>query len=904
MAHPLDPRWQRINEIFHEVVDLEPPDREARLTQECSNDDELDAAVRRLLEGDAEGESFLESPLLAVVESAHLEPGAELGDYVIEECIGEGGSSVVYRARSLDETVDRKVAIKILREAFLTDEAVSRFRRECLLLGRLEHPHIARLYHVGGTEGLPFLIMELVDGQDIASYCDEKRLTVRERVELMLPVCEAVQFAHEQLIVHRDLKPSNIVVGSAGVPKLVDFGIAKPLGSTTTSSGALTRSGVPMTPHYASPEQIAGREVTPATDVHALGVLLYELLAGVSPFGDGQEGLLQLARTIADEPRAAMSVQVAALQDDTAVTVAELRSSSRAEHFRGVRGDLDAIVAKALRREPKDRFASVRALAEELERHLNYLPIRSRQISLWARGQRFLRRHPWQVAVAVAGVAVGGGWLLNESDHLREVRAERDRSTAVVDFLATTFSELGPNSQLDDPDSMEALLERSVERVEEVLTDEPATRGTALSALGKVHSRLGLIAKTVSLEREALALKKSVLPLRHREVGQSQMRLAAALDQVGRPKEAIVLYEESLASDFAKEPGQRSALLFGVANALRDDGREEEAMDLLLRAMRLDGWPESTGSPLIGAALFSLADLSSALGKPKDAIRYMEEMVERSIELGEENTSGFIDARGSLAEHKRRAGLISQAETEFRSVIADLRAMKGEGTRQELLFLRSLGDCLLELKRNEEAIETYQQILSSSLNSVPPEHPYIVGSQRSVARALNRLGRADEGLKVIEEALESLRRAHGEDFAYYPVFLFVRGELLFGTGLEDEGLQLMADSMEQLRPREKLGALPSFGEFLLLAEAPERAIEEIGPELDALLEHAPDATEPTEVELALILMQAHEISGRPLLASRLGRRVLERFEPLEIDHEVLLARRSEMREEVQRLQEV
>jgi tetratricopeptide (TPR) repeat protein len=377
------PSWLRVKEVLGLALDLPPDRRPALLDTLCAGDPELRAEVESLLEAESAAGPFYEAlalGALAPVEEQDPHLGSQLGPYRIERLIGHGGMGAVYLARRTDD-FEHSVAIKMIRRGMDSELVVRRFRHERQILASLNHPHIARLFD-GGTapEGLPYFVMEYVAGTPIDRYADDHQLTTAERLRLCLPVLDAVQHAHDHHIVHRDLKPSNVLVID-GHPKLLDFGIAKILGPESAGDSTMTSLARPMTPDYASPEQVLGQPITPATDVYALGLLLYELLTGHRPFRFTTETLEEKSRVICEqEPERP-----------------------------GLGGALDAIVMKALRKTPEARYASVAALADDVRRSLDQQPVSAGRDELRYRTTRLFRRHRSALGVAaliLAAIAI------------------------------------------------------------------------------------------------------------------------------------------------------------------------------------------------------------------------------------------------------------------------------------------------------------------------------------------------------------------------------------------------------------------------------------------------------------------------------------------------------------------
>ena len=376
-------RWQQVREILDGAIALPGSERTAYLEAACLPDASLRSEVESLLRShEAAGSVFLKNPAIdlknaaAEIASTRNRVGRKIGVYEIAEEIGRGGMGEVYRALRADGQYDKQVAIKLVRVGLDTPMLLERFRHERQILASLDHPNIARLHDGGTTEdGIPYLVMELIEGEPVDTYCDAHKLSITHRLQLFRQVCSAVQYAHQRLVIHRDLKPSNVLVTAGGVPKLLDFGIAKLLDPAAVVETTLER---PMTPEYASPEQIRGDPITTASDVYSLGIVLYQLLAGRSPYGDTRSPH-ELARAVCEtDPGKPSSVVLKPRpvrrgeenQPATPEQISSSREGSPAKLHRRLAGDLDNIVLKALRKEPHRRYASVEQFAEDIRRHL------------------------------------------------------------------------------------------------------------------------------------------------------------------------------------------------------------------------------------------------------------------------------------------------------------------------------------------------------------------------------------------------------------------------------------------------------------------------------------------------------------------------------------------------------
>jgi len=434
--------WEKVKQLFQAVLDLDPPKRADFLDQHCPDPD-LRRQVEHLLSSYRRAGSFLEHPAIGpratpsvtpapdeeqtsnaspgsanssateTATAAHADDpmvGRQFGAYKLIRRIGEGGMAAVYLAERADDEFRKQVAVKIVQPGLDHHDLLNRFRMERQTLAGLDHPNVIKLLDGGSTpEGLPFLVMDYVEGSPIDDYCDGHRLCVDERLQVFTKVCEAVQYAHERGVVHRDLKPGNILVTTNGVPKLLDFGIAKVL-NPESSSGPLfaTQTGMRcMTPAYASPEQMRGKPVTPATDIYSLGVVLYELLSGHRPYRLTQHTPAEIERAICDQDPETPSTAVNRVESETSASglpitktpeiVSQTREGQPEKLRRRLRGDLDNIVLKALQKEPGRRYDSVGDFSRDIERHLQHLPVAARRSTLAYRASKFAQRHRFEV---------------------------------------------------------------------------------------------------------------------------------------------------------------------------------------------------------------------------------------------------------------------------------------------------------------------------------------------------------------------------------------------------------------------------------------------------------------------------------------------------------------------------
>ena len=572
---PMDTeRWHQAKGLLDEALAL-PPERRQAFLAAATPDEALRSEVASLLVHYEDDPTFLEDPIrtevLQAVAEAEDRAGARLGPYRLVREIGHGGMGAVYLAERVDGQFEHRVAVKVVAAGGIREDLRHRLRHERQILASLQHPHIARLLDGGvSDEGVPYLVMEYVEGVPIDVYCDRKRLTTTERLRLFRTVCAAVQEAHQNLIIHRDLKPSNILVTDEGRVKLLDFGIAKLLGEDPAVT-PLTRTGAQaLTPEYASPEQLRGGPVTTASDVYSLGVILYELLTGHRPYQVRGRSPAEVERIICETAPARPSSVI--LQPAVAVTPARIGAARRTTPQRlrrRLQGDLDTVVMKALRKEPERRYRSIEPFSEDLRRHLARLPVQARPDTLGYRLSRFVRRHAVGVAATVLVLLSLVGGIIGTAYQARVAAAARDRAEArfndvralantllfdLHDALhdlpgatptrrllvanALTYLDILSRENRDDP-ALQAELAEAYQRVGEILGDPHRPN------LGDMDGAAEHYRQTVAL-REALWRQHPEDPARRAELAEAYGRLAVVRSWSGDNDRAIALTRQAL----------------------------------------------------------------------------------------------------------------------------------------------------------------------------------------------------------------------------------------------------------------------------------------------------------------------------------------------------------------------
>jgi eukaryotic-like serine/threonine-protein kinase len=561
--------WQRIEAILDDVLELEGEARREALDRACKGDARLRAQLESLVAADSRAESFLETPAAeyaaGLVRAASdeyeplggdMQPGQQIGPYRLIREIGRGGMGRVFLADRADGQFEQQVALKLVRGVQSGGEILQRFLRERQILARLHHPNIARLLDGGMTpDGRPYFAMEYVSGEPITTYCDARTLDLHARLDLFTAVCDAVQYAHQNLVVHRDLKPSNALVTPDGEVKLLDFGIAKVLHEHEEAGGdpTLTRLGTgPMTPEYAAPEQVRGEPVTTATDVYALGALAYELLTGRGPHRLTRLTAAEVERAITgrdvERPSAAVTrARPGPDGEQPAELVARTRRTDPHRLRRALKGDLDTIVMKALQKEPARRYASAGAFVDDIRRYRGGLPIAARRDSMGYRAGKFVRRHAIGVGATALILATLVAGLIGTAWQARVASREAAKAREVSRFLAGLFAVSDPALANASKITARELLDRGATRIETELAHQPAVQSEMMLLLGRIYRDLSVYDRAQPLLERSLQLRRANAGRDDEHVADATSELGQLALEAGRPLDAERLQRETLA---------------------------------------------------------------------------------------------------------------------------------------------------------------------------------------------------------------------------------------------------------------------------------------------------------------------------------------------------------------------
>ncbi len=796
-------RWEQIKSIFSTALDLVGDERNTFLDEACGDDSLLRREVEELLDMDGEGRSLLlEGRLVADEKVALPNPnsllGTRIGPYRVKEFIGQGGMGAVYLAER-DDDFTQKVALKLIRPGFDSAEAVARFRVERQILAHLQHPGIARLLDGGMTaDGQPYLVMEYVAGTPITTFCDTNRYPIGQRLRLFRMVCAAVQFAHRNLIVHRDLKPSNILVTQSGEVKLLDFGIAKLL-DPAASDVPVQRTQTEMrmlTPEYAAPEQVRGEPVTTATDVYALGVLLYELLTGHLPYRLRKRRQAEMERIICEEAPARPSTAIGEIEeivqpDGTTETltperVSTARATQAARLRRALRGDLDNVVMMALRKEPARRYASADQMAMDLGRYLDGHPVIARKDTFSYRASKFVRRNRLGVGAAAGFVILLLVFSVVTASQVRRVAHERDKAEQVSTFLAGVFAAANPTTAQGDTLTAIELLERGTARIEAELADQPAVRADLLDVMSSAYLAQGAYhrAETLALQAVAVRLEDTSPALPH-----SLMRLAEALEAQSRFTEADSLFRGIVAyqRDHGDEPSLINALERRGEFLISSLSSPDTVTSVFQEALTLRRRHYGTSDSGLGRTLFLYASAYHVGGDYRAAEKLFREALDEQRRFPGDIavTAQTLAQLGPILSFRRE---YAAADSVLREAAELHERLYGRAHPETASVLSYLALNLTSLERLDEAEALLQEVLATYQQFSGRESKDYVSALRALRQLLSHAERYDEAVAVAREVLELTEVVYGSDGRSYATNLAHFAQVLHNAGHPAEAL--------------------------------------------------------------------------------------------------------------------
>lgn len=806
--------WQRVRDLFEAAVELPQPQWAAWLQDECA-DAGVRAEVLAMLDADArhgvttgllERAPDLLDDFSRQAASARL--GQRFGAWRLLRVLAEGGMGTVYLAERVEGGFVQQAALKLVRGGSDSVGVMERLAGERQILAGLEHPNIARLLDGGmGASGEPFLAMEYVEGVDLCSYCDELRLDIPGRLRLLLQVCEAVAYAHARLVVHRDLKPSNVLVSAAGDVKLLDFGIAKLIEPHGVAAATQIQHRI-YTPDYAAPEQISGELTTTAVDVHALGVILFELISGRRPYSARGLSVAAIEQQVLHcEPgrpsgwatgrqtgAAAASGALGPIPiEDTKDAAAQrdrhaqLRRTTPRQLRRQLRGDLDAIALKALRKQPQERYGSVQLFADDLRAHLQQRPVSARRGSLRYALGRFLRRNVWAVgsaSFALLALLLGLGAALWQAEAARREAATAREALA---FMQQLFALADPEAARGREVSARELLQTGSQRIRGALMDQPAARRVLLQAMAEAHLGLGLYAEALPLVEEALQTPAADSEDEvQRRLLQAHAAARLGLGQFQQVLDEVRPLRADAADGDAADRLHAAALDYHI-------GRAEQALGQFEAAERHLRESLAVREQVLGLAAAETQQVAGSLVSVYQLTRREAEslaLAERSLAaLDAAHSSDALlraKALSSLAMVQTNSGDLGSAETLRREVLSIFRQVYGEAHPATTVALNNLASVLFAQRRYVDVLPMFEEVLSQRRRLYAQNHPSIAMAANNVANALLSTGQPARALEHAQEALDIRRPALGDVHPATALSIIGVGAALLELGRLDE----------------------------------------------------------------------------------------------------------------------
>ena len=700
--------------------------------------------------------------------------GGAIGPYRLLQKVGEGGMGEVWLAEQT-APIRRQVALKVIKAGMDTKQVVARFEAERQALALMDHPAIAHVYDAGETDrGLPYFAMEYVKGEPITTYCDRQRLNLRERLELVMQVCEGVQHAHQKGIIHRDLKPSNVLVtiqDAKPVPKVIDFGVAKATAQRLTEKTMFTElGGLIGTPEYMSPEQaeMTTLDIDTRTDVYALGIILYQLLVGVLPFDPTElrkAGFDEIRRRIreVDPPRPSTRMST---MGEASTESAHNRRTEPGKLVNQLKGDLDWITMKALEKDRTRRCGSPSELSADIGRHLRHEPVLAGPPSAIYQTRKFVRRHQLGVAVAVLAVLALAGFAITMAVQAKRIARERNRAERVSEFLTDLFKVSDPSEARGNQVTAREILDKGVERIQKELGQEPEVQARLLLTMGKVYTNLGLWKKAEPMLQRSMQIRRRLLGEQNQETMDSMGSLGYLNLRQGRYRDAENLLRRTLEIRrriLGREHPATLAAMTALAGVYARQGRYHEAGKLrrevheATRRQLGDDHPDT---------LWTMANLAAAYqaeGRLAEAEKLFRETLEARRRMLGADHPHTLWAMNDVADIYQAEGRYAEAERMFREVIEARHRVLGEEHPDTLDTMNSLAGNYSHQKRYDEAEKIFVQVLEVGRRVLGDEDPLTLASRKNLAMVYGARGQAERAVAMLNGVLAIENRVLGAE---------------------------------------------------------------------------------------------------------------------------------------------
>jgi serine/threonine-protein kinase len=780
--------WQRIKDIYQRAMDVDEGERPAFIAAASGGDSDIAREVLDLLAVPAGNAAAIDDIVdtAAAAFGRELPSGERVGTYRLLEVIGQGGMGSVYLAERADDEFNQRVAIKMVNWLIASPALVERFRLERQILASLEHPNIARMLDGGSTAaGVPYLVMEYVDGLSILDYGQSKSLSIDARLKLFLKICDPVQYAHGKLVVHRDIKPSNVLVTADGTPKLLDFGIAKFLDAD--GGNALTHADARvLTPEYASPEQLLGMPVTTATDVYGLGLMLYQFLSGTMPF--------ELSSKTSPEIRELICHTEPAAPSKAAMTAGHREIATR------LTGDLDNIVLKALRKEPERRYETVRDLANDVRNHLHKLPVSARTPSWRYRAGRFVARNRTAVGAAVAAVTVAIAMTAYYTMRIAEERdnalEERRVAESTTDFLVELFNVSDPGESSGASITAREVLDQGAVKIRDELKEDEAIRARMLQTIGRVYERLGLYDEAQALMQEAVSLNRKVLAPGDRMFIDSLDELAWLHYRRENWPLALATAKEALDLQVAAAGGDDATMArtlnhLGTITYYLDD--YESSLNYYGRARAALDTPEWEFSDVRSTTLNHLGIVYATLSRFEEAEAVYNESLEIRLKVLGENHPDTATAYANLGGFYSNIREFDKAQEYALKGLDIDRATKGNEHVDVAYDLTLLGNIELERDEPVAALPFLLEAAGIWRIAAGPTHSRYASALDLLSDTYRKLKQFPEAEKHGQESLKILLEHYGPEHTLTADPYYTLGKVYFDSNdLEKAELTLVS----------------------------------------------------------------------------------------------------------------
>jgi non-specific serine/threonine protein kinase/serine/threonine-protein kinase len=687
--------------------------------------------------------------------------GALIGPYELVQLIGEGGMGQVWLADQ-HQPVRRRVAVKLIKAGMDTREVVARFDSERQALALMDHPSIAHVFDAGETaEGRPYFVMEYVSGRPITEYCDQKKITIRQRLQLFILVCEGVQHAHQKAIIHRDLKPSNILVTEVDgkpMPRIIDFGLAKAMSPQPTDETMYTGIGTVVgTLAYMSPEQAeASLDIDTRTDVYSLGVVLYELLVGALPLDFRNLAHPEALRRLRNQDAPRPSTKLRMLAGDSAVA-AQNRSAAPPVLSRQLRGDCDWIALKALEKDRKRRYATPLDLAADLDRYLRHEPVAAHPPSVAYRAGKYVRRHRLGVAIAASAALLLVGFAAAQAVELSRIRQARDRADRIAAFMTSMFRVSNPSEARGNSVTAREILDKASQQIGAGLNNDPELRARLMLTMSQTYAGLGLYARAQALSQQALDIARPLLGAQNRLTLATESELATYVRAQSHPAEAEQKLRATLAAQqkaLGPDDPDTIATMDRLAYTLSNEARQAEAEALFRRTLAAERRMLGPADPQTLRTLNELAETLTAQGRYADADQIYSELIAAQRQsLGVDHPATLLSMEHA-AENLSEEGRYQEAEKLDNEVIAGQTRILGPDHPQTLRTEMFLAITLMKEGRYAEADKLQTQVIAIKRRVLGPSHTSTLQSMEMEASCLSHEGRYADSDRMFHEVID------------------------------------------------------------------------------------------------------------------------------------------------------